>query len=242
MLRPRFLLPMLLAALASVQRASAVEVPDVAAAERALVLRANRFRHDEGAAALTVAPALVAAARQFADFMARNGRYGHEADGRTPVQRAQAQGYAWCLVAENIAMQFSSAGFATDELAERFMTGWIDSPGHRRNLLDATATETGVAIARAPQSERYYAVQVFGRPASLRLRYEVTNPGRRDVNYRVGTTSFVLPAGATRRHEQCRAGPIELTRRDGAPFRLTPVDGARYRVEGSGQTLRLAGG
>lgn len=242
-LRRCLLLALAAASWWGMRAAAAVEVPDLAVAERAIVTRANTFRRDEGLAPLSPAPALAAAARHFADFMARTERYGHEADGRTPVERARAQGYAWCLVAENIAMQFNSAGFATGELAERFMAGWIESPGHRRNLLDAAATETGVAIARAPRSERYYAVQVFGRPATLRLRFELSNRSPRDVSYRVGTATFVLPAGATRRHEQCRADPVELVRPDTAPpQRIAPADGARLRIEGSGRTLRLVGG
>ena len=234
---------MLAASLAGGRGAAAVAVPDLAGAEREIVSRTNAFRRDEGAADLTVAPSLVAAARRFADFMASGDRYGHEADGRTPLQRAEAQGHAWCLVAENIAMQFNSAGFETGELSERFVTGWIDSAGHRRNLLDAAATETGVAIARSPQGERYYAVQMFGRPATLRLHFDVSNHSRADVSYRIGPTTFVLPSGATRRHEQCRADVFELVRPGTqTPLRRLPADGARYRIEGSGRTLRLVGG
>lgn len=144
--------------------APAAQRPDLAAVERLVVTGANDFRRGEGAAPLAVDAKLSAAARGLAAHMARTDRYGHEADGRTPAQRVQAQGYTWCMVAENIAMQYYSGGFATDELAQRFVQGWVDSPGHRRNLLERDATQTGVAIAHSARSGRYYAVQVFGRP------------------------------------------------------------------------------
>lgn len=215
--------------------------PDLPHAERLIVERSNTFRADDGAAPLKVESRLAAAARQFADFMARTGDYGHEADGHTPFQRAQAQGYAWCLVAENIAMQYSSAGFETEDLAERFMRGWIESPDHRRNLLNPAVTEIGVAVSHG-QNDRYYAVQVFGRPASQILRFEIENRSTRAVQYRLGPTTYVLPTGGTRRHEACTVAPIELivpARPD--PVRVQPRDGGQYRIEGAGPTIRLVG-
>lgn len=137
---------------------------DVARAVHEVVARGNDFRRAHGRPPLASDAALGSAALEFAAFMARSARYGHRADGRTPEQRVEAHGYAWCVVGENIGFVVSAAGFATGELARRFVQGWIDSPGHRRNLLDAEAVDTGVAIARARGEERYYAVQLFGRP------------------------------------------------------------------------------
>src|SRR5207253_2501467 len=119
--------------------------------------------------------ALADTARDFAEFMARTDRYGHEADGQQPSQRATAHGYGYCMVAENIAFQYSSAGFRSGELARRFVEGWKQSPGHRHNMLEPDATETGVAVAQSPKSGRYYAVQMFGRPQALRVAFRIAN-------------------------------------------------------------------
>ena len=45
-----------------------------------------------------------------------------------------------------------AAGFATEALGKAFVEGWKKSPGHRRNMLDADVTETGVAVARSDKT------------------------------------------------------------------------------------------
>jgi uncharacterized protein YkwD len=160
------LLTAALAACAQPLPQAATAVPATAAAvsvEQLIIDRANRFRAEHGLPPVKPAPALTAAAEEFAQFMARNDKYGHEADGRTPVLRAEAHGYRYCLLAENIAYQYSSEGFRLDELARRFSTAWEESPAHRHNLLEPLAADTGVAVELSPSSGTYYAVQMFGR-------------------------------------------------------------------------------
>jgi uncharacterized protein YkwD len=214
----------------------AARQPALAQVLPGLVDRANAFRRSQGLAAVAPNRALTQAAGEFAAYMARTGRYSHEADGRQPAQRAEAQGYAWCLVAENIAFVMSSAGFATDELAERLMQGWINSPGHRRNLLEAEATETGVGIAHSTDSDRYYAVQMFGRPTSLQVRFELVNRGGAAVSYQLGDKTFTLAPGVTRSHTQCSRPTLRLTLPgEAAPVPLQAADGGRYRIEPAGR-------
>src|SRR5262245_54932728 len=62
-------------------------------AAHALLVNSNRLRETAGLQALREEPRLASAARRYAEFMATTDRYGHEADGRQPVQRAQGQGY-----------------------------------------------------------------------------------------------------------------------------------------------------
>jgi uncharacterized protein YkwD len=56
-------------------------------------------------------------AQYFADYMARTDEYGHHADGRSPMERARRQGYAPCIVSENIAYRYTSdpEGFTAEE-------------------------------------------------------------------------------------------------------------------------------
>ena len=210
--------------------------------EREMVERSNAFRALQGLPALQPDPALTRAARAFAAFMAQTDRYGHEADGRQPVQRAQAGGYVHCMVAENIGWQFHSGGFASSPLARAFVQGWIDSPPHRRNLLAPDATDIAIAVARSAASGRYYAVQMLGRPAALRTRFELSNHSRQDVRYTVGGQPFPLPPGATRRHEQCTAAAGVVERPGRGPATLQPPANGRYRIDEAGDGLRLSGG
>ena len=132
--------------------------------ERAVVADTNGFRQENGLPITGSAAALRRTAEAFAAYMARTDTYGHEADGRTPGDRARSHGYDWCRVSENISYQWSSHDFDTAELARRLVEGWKKSPGHRRNMLDPKVTETAVAVARSTRSGKYYAVQMFGRP------------------------------------------------------------------------------
>jgi uncharacterized protein YkwD len=214
--------------------------PDLAQARRAVVAGANSFRQSHGLALLSTDPQLDAAAADFAAYMARTERYSHEADGRQPSQRAEAKGYAWCLVAENLAYMMSSRGFATEELAQRLVKGWIDSPGHRHNLLEPQATETGVAIAHSAGSDRYYAVQMFGRPAAMRVRFALSNRSGQSIRYQLGDKRWSLAPGVTREHEQCETPDLRISlpgKAEAVP--LQPANGARLRIEPDAAGLRV---
>jgi len=155
---------LLLLFLAEPAWAAASPVPDMAQVEGLVVEGTNHFRLDHGLGPVVPERRLATAAREFAAYMAQADRLDHAADGRQPWGRAKAQGYEYCLVAENIAYQFDSRGFATAQLAQELVAGWERSPGHRKNMLEREAVDTAVAVARSPRSGRYYAVQMFGQP------------------------------------------------------------------------------
>src|SRR5205085_9863408 len=121
-----------------------------------------------------------------------------------PADRAKEHGYDYCIVLENIAYQYDSTGFTTEKLGGGFFTGWKESPGHRRNMLDPDVTETGVAIARSADTGYYYAVQLFGRPKSLRIEFRIANSTGAVVRYKVGDREYDLPPGVVMTHEVCR--------------------------------------
>jgi len=182
--------------------------PDLARVEKLVVDGTNQFRRSEGVGAVEADARLAKAARYFAQYMARTDTYSHDADGSRPSERARSHGYDYCLVSENISYQYSSADFGTGELAGRYLDGWKSSPGHRKNMLAAAATDTAVAVARSEKTGRYYAVQMFGRPKSEAIEFEVTNSARDAVRYRVADRTFELAPRATRIHQQC--GPEDI--------------------------------
>ena len=203
-----------------VQRPGADASPDLEAVERQIIEQTNRFREQEGRAPVKREAKLQAAAEQFAAYMARTNRYGHTADGRQPAERARAAGYDYCLVSENIAYQFSSAGFKAAELSRSFTQGWIDSPGHRENMLEPHVVETGVAVSRSAEGT-YYAVQLFGRPESMRVEFKIGNQSGEVVNYTMNGESFELRPRTIRTHGVCtppelRIGTETLRPRAGA--------------------------
>jgi uncharacterized protein YkwD len=198
---------------------SPAEGPDLAEAEQAIVHRANEFRRENGLEELKTDPKLHRAASYLAAFMARTNKYGHEADGNHPWERVALFGYDYCVVAENIAFQMKSTGFETKELASKFFEGWKKSPPHRKNMLQPHVTETGVAIGHAPGSDRYFAVQLFARPQSDAIAFEVTNHTDETIQYTVGAATgeeaesdrqaFELPPRATMAHTRCLPPQID---------------------------------
>jgi len=131
-------------------------LPDLPQTEVAIVELTNAFRKAGALQQVKPNPALAAAARAFAEYLARTGKFAHEADGRKPEDRAQAQGYRYCLVAENLAWNLNSRGFESAQLAREVVEGWKASPGHRENLLLRGATDIGVAVVRVPDRTRSF--------------------------------------------------------------------------------------
>jgi uncharacterized protein YkwD len=216
--------------------------PDPAQVESGIVEQTNDFRRQQERDPLQVDSKLARAAADFAAFMARTGRYGHGAGGSTPAQRARDAGYSFCTIAENIAWQYNSAGFTTQALTAAFMKGWRNSPEHRRNMLRAGLTEIGVGVAHSSSGGRWYAVQLFGRPKSLRRSFSIQNAADRTVDYRLGQDRYTLPPRYTRTHYTCEPVTLHLSWPGQDGTSLEPKDGAELRIERADDgDLRLSG-
>ncbi|QJW37980.1 CAP domain-containing protein [Cellulosimicrobium protaetiae] len=114
----------------------------------AAVERTNAERAAAGCGPLVVDERLTAAAQLHSEDMLAQGYFDHTSlDGRSPWDRAKAQGYT-NPGAENIAK-----GQAT---AEDVVRAWMDSPGHRANILNCDLREIGIGYA-----DRVW-TQVFG--------------------------------------------------------------------------------
>ena len=109
------------------------------------------------AAPLRLSDRLIRAAQAHADDMIRYGYFEHTGhDGTTPAQRVAATGYAYRLVGENLA--------SGPETAEEAVQGWLASPGHCQNIMDARFVELGVAFSATRSGQpRIYWVQEFAQ-------------------------------------------------------------------------------
>ena len=208
--------------------------PDLADAARRIVDQTNEFRKSEGRGPVEPDTELTAAARYFADFMARTDTYGHTADGNSPADRARKHGYDYCIVLENIANAFDSRGFETEQLAGQFVTGWKESPGHRKNMLDPDVTQTGVAVGRSEKTGYYYAVQMFGRPKSAAIEFRVENRSDARIGYAIGDQTFDLRPRVIRTHTRCRPPELRFTWPDGQSTTVKPATGDRLVVTRNG--------
>lgn len=108
-------------------------------------------------APLATAPPLHLAAQSHASDMAQRNYFEHKGkDGREPRDRVREAGYKSRLSGENIAFG--------PESAEEVVTGWLNSPGHCANIMDARFRHTGVGVSSARQAGHIYWVQTFGSP------------------------------------------------------------------------------
>ncbi len=203
--------------------------PDPGEVEAAIIDQTNAFRARNGLPSLRRNPILSREARAFAGFLTGPVALSHTADGSDAAGRAQAAGYGYCDLGENLAREEgASAPMDVGALAADFVQGWERSPGHRRNMLDATVVEIGVGVAAAPATPgRYAAVQVFGRPISMRVAIEVTNRADRALSYVFDGRRQRLEPGATVSQVSCAASSVAFEP-DGPVFH--PEDGATYVV------------
>ncbi|HEY8482177.1 MAG TPA: CAP domain-containing protein [Spirillospora sp.] len=121
--------------------------------EAAVVSLTNAERAKAGCGPLRVDQRLVTAARRHSADMAAHNYFSHTSrNGDSPWDRMAAAGYH-DAGAENIAK-----GYAT---AAAVVRGWMNSPGHRANILNCSLRAIGVGRADGPGGP--YWTQNFGR-------------------------------------------------------------------------------
>ena len=126
---------------------------EVAVAEAAVLDLTNAERAANGCPALAADPRLAQAARGHSADMAAQDYFDHRSrDGRGFADRVKAAGHP-APGAENIA-----AGQRTPEAVVK---GWMDSPGHRANILNCKLKSLGVGMARGGSYGIYW-TQNFG--------------------------------------------------------------------------------
>lgn len=133
----------------------------------------NEIRQEEGLSSMDPNDALGGVARTHSRDMAEREFFAHEnPDGDTPFDRVTDSQVACQAVGENIAQTYWREEVLTEEGQERYTTNaeiaeglvqqWMNSPPHRRNILDGQWTATGIGIYQTADDE-VYATQLFCR-------------------------------------------------------------------------------
>jgi uncharacterized protein YkwD len=116
----------------------------------------NSQRAKAGCKALSVSSKLTTAAQSHTADMAANNYFSHDSqDGRSPFDRMKDAGYSFSAAAENIAMG--------QQTPADVMSAWMNSPGHKANILNCTYTQLGVGYAVSKSGSPYW-TQDFGKP------------------------------------------------------------------------------
>lgn len=127
-----------------------------------VLAQTNIERHKAGLPLLASDPILTRIAEQKAKDMIMNNYFAHESpDGKMIGDLAKEAGYAYLSVGENLAL----GDFAN---ASKLVSAWMNSPGHRANILNTAYTQIGIAAVRGNihGREAWVAVQEFGIPQS----------------------------------------------------------------------------
>ncbi|MFJ8191991.1 CAP domain-containing protein [Streptomyces sp. NPDC096094] len=99
----------------------------------------NEERASAGCSPVTANDRLTRAADDYSDVMASSGVMSHTGpDGSTMTTRVEAAGYQWSTLGENIARGQADAASVMDS--------WMNSPGHRANILNCSFKELGVGV------------------------------------------------------------------------------------------------
>jgi uncharacterized protein YkwD len=117
----------------------------------------NKERQKVGLPPLKANATLMKVAADHSVNMARRGSLNHTLDGKSPFDRMSAAGYAFGSAGENIAWGASTP--------EEVVQMWMNSPGHRSNLLSREYSEIGIGVAKSDRGRAFH-TQVFAAPMS----------------------------------------------------------------------------
>ncbi|MBD1842080.1 CAP domain-containing protein [Cyanobacteria bacterium FACHB-63] len=134
-----------------------VQSTTTARIETAIYQQINQVRQQDGLSGLKNNNRLAAVARRYSKQMAEKNFFSHTSpDGTTPADRVRADRIFYIAVGENL---FKGTNVA--QPAPAAVEGWLDSPGHRENILRPIYAETGVGVWK--KNNTYYITQLFLR-------------------------------------------------------------------------------
>lgn len=135
--------------------ACSIPANDRALAQEALAL-VNAERRAMGLRDLAYDSTLGDVANRQSCWMADSRQMSHKGPmGGDVGRRAKKAGYKYRHVSENVAMGFDTASAV--------VKAWMNSPGHRRNILNTQPTEAAVS-ARVGADGKVYWTLFFGKP------------------------------------------------------------------------------
>ena len=136
-----------------------VQSERIARMESRIVDLINQIRAENKLKKLDTSPGMTRVARGYARRMVIENFFSHyDPSGESVVDRVKDAGIDYRRVGENI---FGS--YNLDDPGRAAVNKWMQSQGHRENILTPEFTETGVGIWEV--ENRYRIVQVFLKPA-----------------------------------------------------------------------------
>ncbi len=171
-----------------------------------VVSLSNAARLEGGLQELKINGLLAQAAQAKANDMIAKQYFAHNTpDGKVPWDFIKATGYNYVTAGENLAIDFTEA--------ESVQTAWMNSPGHRANIMNKAFQEIGIGISKGMFNghETTIVVQMFGTPIAQKVTMPSTpTPVEKQVAV---PTPPVVPAPA----------PATTQKTDTAPANSVPT-------------------
>ena len=115
---------------------------DIESLEQQCLDEVNRVRRRSRLAPLELDEGLLSVARNYSRRMAEEHFFSHtDPEGFTVRERVDSADIKWRMVGENLAY---SSGYVNPVAAS--LHGWMESPGHRKNLLDPDFSLTAIGV------------------------------------------------------------------------------------------------
>ena len=152
----------------------------------ALLAETNKVRQNDGLADVTINQKLNQAAYLKVTDMFEKQYWGHNApDGTKPWKWLIEADYGYTKAGENLAKNFYTA--------EAVTTAWMESPDHRKNILETDYTEVGFAVASGmlDGKQATIVVALYGRPIGT----GVVTPGALVAGAQGGSLNLVTRLG-----------------------------------------------
>lgn len=128
--------------------------------EKIIFTKVNEERAKAGVPALTYNTTMEKYARVKSKDMGDRGYFSHnDPEGKLMSDRMRSEGVAYNSWGENIA--YIGGVSEPTALANQFMTNWMNSQGHRQNILSTNFTSIGVGVYKI--GNKVYATQQFHR-------------------------------------------------------------------------------
>lgn len=163
------LLTVKIVAVSAVAVGPVVTVDASAITSSTVISLANAARVEGGLEKLTSNGLLASAAQAKANDMLAKQYFSHNTpSGETPWTFIKAAGYSYVTAGENLAIDFSEA--------ESVQSAWMNSPGHRANIMNKSFQEIGIGIAKGMYNghQTTIVVQMFGAPIAQKVEMPAT--------------------------------------------------------------------
>jgi uncharacterized protein YkwD len=96
--------------------------------------------------------------------MSRKRRLSHTGrNGSSPFDRLESEGYRFSVAGENIAQGQPNA--------EQAMSSWMNSPGHKANILNDDYEDVGFGATKNRKADEWYWVAVFATKSGSRRTF-----------------------------------------------------------------------